>query len=177
MSDRFGQFEHEVITIWLTQPDKPDRDMELAAGFNYLDPAGKRWEAPSGSKIDGASIPPFLWTIVGPPYVGDYRRATVLHDVGCDLRTEPHEDVHRMFYYAMRCDGVDPFQAAIMYLAVKHFGPKWEVGKPESYRPTVDMNILDYYKLKVALTGCFNLLVGDTALEALDGRITEIITG
>ena len=63
--------------------------------------------------------------IVGTPFVGDYRRATVVHDVACQDKTRPHEEVHYMFYEAMLCDGVPDEQAFLMYTAVRLFGPKW----------------------------------------------------
>jgi hypothetical protein len=76
--------------------------------------------------INGASIPRLLWSIVGSPFVGDYRRASVLHDAACDQRDEPHELVHRMFYDASLDDGVAPELASVMYDAVATFGPRWD---------------------------------------------------
>src|SRR5262245_29807835 len=63
----FGQFIGNVDTRWTT-----DRDMELLSDFAYVDPSGRRWDAPKGSRIDGASIPQALWTIVGSPFTGAY---------------------------------------------------------------------------------------------------------
>ena len=54
--------------------------MELLEDFWYEDPKGKRWNTPKGSTINGATIPKALWSIVGPPFVGKYRRASVIHD-------------------------------------------------------------------------------------------------
>jgi hypothetical protein len=119
-------FVGEVRVIWLKQ-DGPDRLMELLEDFKFFDPTGKEWIAPKGRKIDGASIPRILWTVAGDPFIGDYRRASVLHDVACDDKVEPHKSVHRMFYDAMICDGVDPETAAKFYTAVRLFGPKWDI--------------------------------------------------
>lgn len=130
----FGRFIGEVHTEWLVQPGE-DRDMRLLQDFAYVDPDGKTWTAKKNAVIDGASIPDELWATVGSPYTGDYRRASVLHDFYCDTRTEPHEAVHLMFYYAMRCDGVSAAQANIMYYAVRMFGPKW--AKPAPVREGV----------------------------------------
>jgi len=121
----FGQFEGDVVTWWLKEPNRSDRTMQLVKPFAYVDPAGRRWSAEAGRQINGASIPAALWNTVGPPYVGDYRRATVLHDVACEDKTEPHEAVHLMFYYAMRCDGVGRAKSTLMYEAVRRYGPKW----------------------------------------------------
>ncbi len=118
-----GRFIGVVATKWIT----PDREMELLEDFAYVDPFGKQWDAPKGSIIDGASIPRALWTIVGSPFTGLYRNASVVHDVACSVMEQPWRDVHRMFYYAMRRGGVDEQSAKLMYGAVYHFGPRWEV--------------------------------------------------
>jgi len=175
MSDDFGSFEGDVVTKWLKDKDQPDRMMKLDANFAYVDPSGKRWEAAKGREVNGASIPPFLWNIVGPPYVGDYRRATVLHDVACDDQGEPHAQVHRMFYNAMRCDGVERFKAALMYLAVARFGPTWETGKTETFSPARDMTSIDLYALEFAIGLAISILPEDAGLDELDKRITEIL--
>jgi hypothetical protein len=120
-------FIGEVETRWLHH-DGADRDMELLSDFAFVDPKGVRWDAPKGWKINGASIPPQLWSVVGSPFVGDYRRASVVHDVHCALQERPHKQVHRMFYDAMICDGVSTLRAKYMYQAVRLFGPKWGPG-------------------------------------------------
>jgi len=117
-------FIGEVKTLWLKE-EGPDRRMTLIESFAFVDPNGKRWDAPAGHVIDGASIPQFLWSLAGSPYIGDYRRASVLHDVACDAKTEPSKAVHRMFYDAMICDGVSEPQALEFYTAVRLFGPSW----------------------------------------------------
>ena len=93
--------------------------MELVRPFAYVDRSKKRWEAGVGRWVNGASIPWVLWEEVGPPYVGNYRRATVLHDVAWEDGTEPPEAVDRMFYNAMRCDDVAGCTALLMYWAVR----------------------------------------------------------
>lgn len=121
-----AHFVGMVKTVWLKNGDD-DRDMELIEDFAFIDDSGKEWKAPAGSIINGASIPSGFWSTVGPPYVGDYRRASVVHDVACVVRTEPSEDVHLMFYDAMIADGVGFIKANTMYQAVKRFGPSWGV--------------------------------------------------
>ena len=123
-----AHFEGTIQTEWLVH-EGPDRIMLLLSDFAFVDDQGKRWLSPKGSKVDGASIPPQLWSaIVGTPLVGDYRRASVLHDVACQQKIEPHKAVHRMFYDAMIADGVDELHAQVMYTAVRSFGPKWKTG-------------------------------------------------
>jgi hypothetical protein len=123
-----AHFEGVLQTEWLVHAG-PDRKMKVLKNFTFVDDQGKRWVAPKGSVVDGASIPPELWSsVIGTPFVGDYRRATVLHDVACQQRVEPHKAVHRMFYEAMIADGVDEIRAQVMYLAVRSFGPTWSLG-------------------------------------------------
>ena len=61
-------------------------------------------------------------------FEGKYRQASVLHDVACDRKIEPWEQVHEMFYWAMLASGVSSLKAKIMYAAVYHKGPRWPFG-------------------------------------------------
>jgi hypothetical protein len=121
-----GRFEGRVIGEWLDD----GRRMRLIEPFAYVDPAGERWEAPSRSIVDGASIPRAFWAIVGGPFEGRYRDASVIHDVACVERKQPWEAVHRTFYEACLCGGVEPWRAKTLYAAVYHFGPRWYPGVP-----------------------------------------------
>ncbi len=124
-----ARFDGRVVGLWLEDPNSPDRQMLLMENFAFIDASGKKWEAPKGSKVDGASIPSVFWNkYIGPPFVGDYRRASVVHDVACELKTEPHRAVHRMFYEACVVGGVTETKAKMMYFTVRKFGPKWKTG-------------------------------------------------
>jgi hypothetical protein len=120
-SGTFGRFVGSVKTEWV----EADRRMRLLDDFVYVAAKGTEWKAPKGSLIDGASIPRVLGTAVGSPFTGEYRTASVVHDVACEKRHRPWKDVHRMFYEASRCGGVGEEKAKIMYAAVYHFGPRW----------------------------------------------------
>lgn len=100
--------------------------IKLNNDFKYIDPFGQEWNVPNGSVVDGASIPIFLWSIIGSPLTGKYREASVIHDIACDLKIKPWKEVHRAFYFAMRASGVGELQAKIMYAGVYFFGPRWE---------------------------------------------------
>jgi hypothetical protein len=116
----FGRFDGQVEATWLD-----DRNMRLNRDFAYIDSNGKRWTATAGSIVNGASIPRAFWTLIGAPFSGAYRNASVVHDVYCENRRESWRDVHRMFYHACRAGGVSMPQAKVMYYAVYHFGPRW----------------------------------------------------
>jgi hypothetical protein len=118
----FGRYKGDVVAKW----SDDELEMELVEDFTYVDPAGKEWKAPTGSIINGASIPSPFWSVIGGPFEGRFRKASVLHDAACDVQTESWEDVHRMFYDACRCSRVGIGKAQTMYWAVYHFGPRWQ---------------------------------------------------
>lgn len=119
--NEWGQFCGRVAVVW--QSD--GREMRLLEDFLYVDPDGVPWDAPANAYIDGASIPSFLWSAVGSPYTGQYRFASVVHDIACCREVGDWRNVHRMFYKACRCAGVPSIRAKVMYAAVYAFGPKW----------------------------------------------------
>jgi len=114
-----GYFSGNPKTEWLSNPHQGDRNMKLLEDFYFVDPDGDRWLAPKGSIINGASIPRFLWSSVGSPFVGDYRNASVVHDVGCDDPTQDRKAVDKMFYHACRAGGCSSINARKLYLGVR----------------------------------------------------------
>ncbi len=96
--------------------------MRLLEEFHFTDPSAKKWTAPASSVVDGASIPRALWTIVGSPYTGDYRRASIVHDIACveaggDKKKRRAAD--RMFFHACRAGGCSIWQSIILYVGVR----------------------------------------------------------
>lgn len=118
----WGKFSNRPVATW----NDDGRNMTIESDFAYIDPRGKRWDAPKGSIVNGASIPRSLWTFIGGPFEGQYRNASIVHDVYCGTMSETSWDVHFMFYEACRCGGVPERNAKILYYAVLNFGPKWE---------------------------------------------------
>lgn len=49
--------------------------MQLLEDFAFVNDDGTSWPAGSGRHIDGASLPQALWSILGGPCEGKYRRA------------------------------------------------------------------------------------------------------
>lgn len=137
-----ARFLGDVSTTWLDSPTKNHRKMVLNQNFGFVDSAGKRWEAIKGTIINGQSFPQWrknkkFWdnmkVVVGTvfikcmswyPYVGNGRRASVIHDYHCIIKQEPYQEVHKMFYEAMLVDGQAKWKADIMYWAVRNF-KKW----------------------------------------------------
>ncbi|WP_244621776.1 DUF1353 domain-containing protein [Neomesorhizobium albiziae] len=117
-----GSFIGNVTARW----NADGREMTLIEPFGYIDPSGKAWEVPVGTTVDGASIPQFFWSIIGGPFDGMYRNASVVHDFYCQVKTRPYRDVHRVFRDAMGTSGVSERKAFLMYHAVNRFGPRWD---------------------------------------------------
>jgi hypothetical protein len=126
---RWGHFVGTVKTEW----HDDGRTMHLLDDFGYVDPGGNTWTALKPHKIDGASIPQVFWSFIGGPFEGKYRNASVVHDFECDVQKRPWRAVHRMFYNASRCGGVEATKAKVMFAAVYHFGPRW--GTERGSRP------------------------------------------
>jgi hypothetical protein len=114
-------FSGEPRTIWKTET-KPDRSMELIDDFWFDDRKGKRWLAAARESVDGASIPRPLWALVGSPYTGDYRRASIVHDVACVEAGTDHaarKKADKMFYEACRAGGCSVAQSILLYVGVR----------------------------------------------------------
>lgn len=121
----FGSYEGLPARIELLVDG---RKVRLLEHISYRDPDEASWPVPSGVELDGASIPQPLWSIIGGPFEGRYRDASIVHDHYCDDKSRPWQDTHRMFYSAMRCSGVGGAKARIMFYAVYRFGPRWADG-------------------------------------------------
>jgi hypothetical protein len=117
-----GYYSGAPETRW----NSDGRTMTLLSELRYTDPDGFVWVAPAGSVVDGASIPRSLWSIMGGPFEGKYRNASVLHDVAYGQHKRPWQDCDRMFYSAMRCSGVSAVEAKTMFYALCRFGHHWK---------------------------------------------------
>jgi hypothetical protein len=127
-----GVFSDTPKIDFIDTPNAPNRKVQVIDDFTFTEAAnGTVWEAPSGSLVDGASIPRVLWSLVGSPFTGDYVYASIVHDVACDTRTRPWRDTHYMFYLACLAGGTRRGRAKLMYLAVRNFGPRWAQPAPQ----------------------------------------------
>ena len=121
-ASNWGYFSGPVETRW----ENDGSNMVLLSELRYTDPYGEVWIAPAGARVDGASIPRAFWSIIGGPFEGKYRNASVLHDVAYEEQSRPWEDADRMFYNAMRCSGVGVMTAKTMYYALRRHGRHWK---------------------------------------------------
>ncbi len=118
----WGHFSGPVETRW----ESDGVTMVLLNELRYTDPYGQVWVAPAGSRVDGASIPRAFWSIIGGPFEGKYRNASVLHDVAYEEQKVPPEEADLMFYNAMRCAGVGATTAKTMYYVLLRHGRHWK---------------------------------------------------
>ncbi len=110
----------------------------MASDLQFVDSEKKTWVAPKGTLTDGASIPPVFVKIVGAPTSQEFVNAAAIHDAYCGIgndnlaqyHSETWQDVHRMFYDALRVGGTPPKKAKIMFAAVYIGGPRWVPPRP-----------------------------------------------
>lgn len=120
-----GQGRYVGELIFRPLPD--GRHMRLEKPFGYIDSSGRAWPVPAGTIVDGASIPFPFWSLIGGPFEGKYRDASVIHDYYCDVRTRTWRATDKVFYDAMITSGVSEREAKVLYLAVVYDGPRWDL--------------------------------------------------
>jgi uncharacterized protein DUF1353 len=120
-----GRYLDELILL-----DVGDgRQFKLVSEYRYSDSRNTLWTVPKDTIVDGASIPSYLWSIVGGPWEGKYRNASVIHDYFFDRKHYDSDSVHWVFYDAMITSGVGTIKAKVMYFAVLRFNPAWKAIK------------------------------------------------
>ncbi len=160
-----GSFSGNPKTEWLTDGAVEDRNMRLLEDFEYRDPAGRTWPAPAGVMVNGASIPEPLWTLVGSPYVGHYRRATVVHDVACEDPSVDRKEADVMFFHACRCGGCSLRQAWLLYVGVR-FGAWFGI---EGTTPSIGVGLPTMPDTHATLSEAELLERFEQVAEALEG--------
>ena len=77
-----------------------------------------------GSSWDGATIPPFCWSVIGHPLEADFRWASLWHDRLCE-QTDTIEQrgfADAVFLELLRQSGVGFWRRWAMWLAVRVYG-------------------------------------------------------
>ncbi len=101
--------------------------------LDFVDARANRWVAPKDTLTDGASIPDIFVSLIGNPTSPEFVNASTMHDAYCGIgnengaryHTDTWQNVHRMFYDALRVGGTAPIKAKIMFSAVYLGGPRW----------------------------------------------------
>lgn len=98
----------------------------------FRDAKGVVWFTPDEFESDGASIPGVFHSLLGHPFCSDFIRAAALHDVYYSKwavleTTEVAKHrlrlaADKMFFEALRCDGVSAVTAWLLYRGVRAGG-------------------------------------------------------
>ncbi len=80
-------------------------------------------EVPKGFKSNGASIPRFLWSVVGHPW-GEYEQAAWLHDYMYFKQAFDRKKCDQIFYESMGVLAVAGWKKKVMYAGVRVGGWK-----------------------------------------------------
>lgn len=75
-----------------------------------------------GMTTDGASIPRILWTAIGSPFIGKYRKASIIHDALYRSHALSKKDSDRVFLDIMKSLGVGTIKRYLIFGGVFTFG-------------------------------------------------------
>lgn len=103
-----------------------DHQFRLLDDLAYVDASGKIWRAIRGGIVDDEALPREFQTLAGLPYVGEYRKAAIIHSFQSRARIEPWKGVHRALYGASIAEGVGEMRARNLYAAVYAGAWRWE---------------------------------------------------
>lgn len=114
-----------IIQI-LPQPDVKGNTLAMVkVGFNFLelitDECGSIY-IPAGFIFDGASIPRFLWRVVGHPFNSRYITAACVHDYLYQTAKLSRRDSDRLFLCLLIYYNVNIILALLMFIAIRLFG-------------------------------------------------------
>lgn len=105
----------------------------LLADFGFQDAGGRQWIARKGTALDGTSFSPLFEQLVGLPFVGEHRRAGVLHDYFAQQLTHDWKQVRRLYYEALLAEGLSVNEAKTAYAVLYATGMRWEVRGSSCY--------------------------------------------
>ena len=177
-------FSGEPRSVWKSESG-PDRRMQLIEDFWFEDRAGKRWDAPDKTFVDGASIPRPLWTLVGSPYTGDYRRASIVHDVACVAAgndRSARKKADKMFFEACRAGGCSRWEATVLYIGVRigaWYGQALADGdtRPKLRRTSVDRQVeADFQEISELVLSQGEPVDADLVEARTDAAAAEVAT-
>jgi Protein of unknown function (DUF1353) len=126
MAAGVGTFLGKVALEWDDEDGFNRHKIKLLSDFGFQDPSGKKWIAQKGAELDGNSFTPLFEQMVGLPFAGEHRRASLLHDYFAKQLNEPWRDVRRMYYAALLAEGMSDHEAKTAYAVLYGAGMRWE---------------------------------------------------
>lgn len=168
--------------VRLEIPDDPEAGgrLRLLESFALRDAAGRRWEAPAGALVSGATVPPTLRYLFEDGGAGaPLRKAAVMRDAVAASRTAGWKAVARLYHDASRAELVSEPEAKALYAAWYAGGPRWEprgsscYGRCHASAPDLawhaDLRDVD---LRPVLEWIWN---DNPDLDAIDARIDALV--
>lgn len=151
----------------------------LLADFGFQDGAGKQWIARKGVTLDGTSFSPLFEQLVGLPFVGEHRRAGILHDYFAQQLTHDWVQVRHMYYEALLAEGLSVNEAKTAYAVLTGSGMRWEVLGSSCYTHCHSRDVALRWKPDVTeaeLEPVFELLnEGNPSLDEIDRAIEAAV--
>lgn len=114
--------------VRLEIPDDPAAGgrLRLLESFALRDADGRRWEAPGGTLVSGAAVPPSLRHLFEDGIAGEpLRKAAVLRDAVAASRSESWKTVARVYHDATRAELASEPEAKALYAAWYAGGLRW----------------------------------------------------
>jgi Protein of unknown function (DUF1353) len=122
---------------------------EVIDGLQYKEEGGRSWRIPSGAIVESRCFSTVLLALIGQPFEGLIKNASLLYNYFCLNQTRARDDVNGMFREAMLASGIQEGEVNVLYNAVVRFGPNWNVrgidpaclrpdGRPDFARCTQD---------------------------------------
>jgi len=108
----------------------PGEEWMLLDPLSFVRKNGAIYTAEELFHTDGASIPKWLWSLVGGPLSGKYAKSAVIHDKLCRSGIVPRKKADKIFLEAMKADGVAFWKRRAMYMAVRAYS-MWVRGKKD----------------------------------------------
>lgn len=100
----------------------------LTRPFTYISKKFGKIVVPIGFVTDGASIPKFLWSIVGSPWSGGYADGAVIHDWIYHKNLFKRKECDQIFNEANKFLKVPAWKRFVIYQALRIFGGfAWKV--------------------------------------------------
>ncbi len=86
--------------------------------FSYTTKKGVIHLVPKDFVTDGATIPRFLWSIIGSPFTGLYKKAVLIHDELYFTQKTKRRYADKIFLEIMKYSGVAFWKRIAMYSGV-----------------------------------------------------------
>ncbi len=102
----------------------PNGERELLVEFTYFigsEDSGEKIVVTKGFVSDGASIPRFLWSIVGHPW-GEYEQSAWLHDYICREKLYARKKCDQIMRDSMVVLKVKKWKRFMIYRGLRTFG-------------------------------------------------------